>query len=79
MSNQFDIETIIRLHEPMEYAYLEIGEDPDIPRIVQLRTPNKESVEYYGDINLSLSPEKARQLGAALIQIADFLDASNTK
>lgn len=79
MTDKFDFEPIVRLHEPHERVCLEVGEDPDIEGLVQLRTPDKESKTYYGEIRLTVSSDKARQLAAALISVANQLDAQYTK
>ena len=65
------IETIRRVGG--EEGFLEIGPHPDAPReFLELRTvPGAQSEEYYGPLNLSLSPDLARHLGQALIAAAD--------
>lgn len=79
MTDKFQFEPIIRLREPNEGVCIEVGEDPDLEGLVQLRTPDRESKLYYGEIRLTVSPNKARQLAEALISVANQLDAQYTK
>lgn len=77
MTDIFEVEPLVRLHEDNESnVYLEIGSDPDCPNWVQIRTSNTKSSEYYGDVRLSLSPAKVRQFCAALTTVADQLEAN---
>lgn len=73
MNEKIEVEPIIRLHAE-DGAYLELGTSPDVPENVQIRTLNKVSKEYFGDISLSLDIPKARQLAAALNRLCDALE-----
>jgi hypothetical protein len=66
--DDFEVETVTRIH--IEEATLEIGSDADTGELVEIRTPNAESVDYFGDIRLSLSPSMAHAVGTALIEQA---------
>lgn len=73
-----EVEPVIRLHS-QDGVYLEIGTDPDFPDMVQIRTPNPVSVEYYGDIRLSLDVAQMRQFIAALTNVCDAIDTLTVK
>lgn len=63
-------ETIYRVHDEEEGVYLEIGDYPDNPKYLALSTDGAKNVEWYGPINISLTPEHAEKLGQALIAAA---------
>lgn len=73
---KFEVEYMVRLHETDSdervCPFIEIGEH-EIPGMVQIRTTTKESKAYYGDIDLPLTPDKAIQLGHAIIHIAKMM------
>ena len=60
-----DVEIIRRIH--IDKHFLEVGEWPDAPDMVELRTVGPENRDYFGSINLSLTPEVAVALGEALV------------
>lgn len=78
MIKQFEVEPLVRLHG-QDGACIEIGTDPDIPEIVQIRTPNAKSVEYYSEICLSLDTAHMRQLIKALTDVCNAVDTLNGK
>lgn len=52
-------------------VFLEIGTNPEMPSLVQLRTTaDVSSLEYFGEISLSLTPEKAEQLAKDILSVA---------
>lgn len=81
----FEIEYTVRLHETDSdekvVPYIEVGECIEAPGIiqirstseVQIRTTSEESKRYFGNIDISLSHEKAIQLGHAIIHIAKMM------
>lgn len=73
--NTFYVEPLVRLWTPNERdTFLDVGRDGDDFGLVELRTGNEKSAQYYGEIRLALNPDMARQLGRALIEVADRLD-----
>ena len=62
-----NVETIYRVHVPSEGTFLEIGDYPEAPEALQLRTVREEDKEWFGELSLTLSPEFAIDLGQALI------------
>lgn len=51
--------------------FIEVGPWPDSPDCVELRTvPGEYSAEFYGPLNISLTPKLAAELGRALIAAA---------
>lgn len=62
-----NIETLHRVHLPSEGVFLEVGEFPDAPEVLEIRTVRKEDKEWFGDIQFTLQPEFAVDLGQALI------------
>jgi hypothetical protein len=67
-SNAPAIEVLRRVH--IDQHFIEVGEWPDSPDCLELRTTG-ESIGYFGKLNLTLSPDAARQLGHALIDAAE--------
>ena len=61
-----NVETIYRVHIPSEEVFLEIGDYPEAPEVLQIRTIRKEDKEWFGEMELTLSPEFAIDLGNAL-------------
>ena len=62
-----NVETMYRVHLPSEGVFLEIGDYPEAPHVLQIRTTRKEDKEWFGDISLTLQPEFAIDLGNALV------------
>lgn len=61
-------EVIRRVFEEEGRYFVEVGPHPDAPNILELRTVEGEySAEYWGELNLTLSPAMARELGKALL------------
>lgn len=66
-----ETETLLRVYaEDGKGACLEIGEWPDAPGFLELRTPNPTSKEWFGEMGMSMSPDFAAALGQALIRAA---------
>ena len=61
-----NVETIYRVHIHSEGAFLEIGDFSPAPEVLELRSTDKSSKEWFGDISLTLQPEFAIDLGNAL-------------
>ena len=62
-----NIETLYRVHLPDEGVFLEVGDFPDAPEVLEIRTVRKEDKEWFGDLQFTLQPEFAIDLGQALI------------
>ena len=62
-----NIETIRRVHLSDEGVFLEVGDFPDAPEVLEIRTVRKEDKEWFGDLQFTLQPEFAIDLGQALI------------
>jgi hypothetical protein len=68
MTGKVEVEVIRRVFEAhSQGACVEVGPWPDSTDCVELRTVGKESVDYFGPLNLSMSKEFAAALGEALI------------
>lgn len=61
-------EIVRRVHCPE--AFLEVGEWPESPDAVELRSTGAQNISYFGQINLTMTPQFALQLGQALVQAA---------
>ena len=61
-----NVETIYRVHVSGEGVFLEIGDYPEAPEVLQIRTVREEDKEWFGEMRLTLSPEFAIDLGNAL-------------
>ena len=64
-NNKPQTEVIRRIH--IDKYFLEVGEWPDCPDVVEFRTVGDANIEYFGPLNLTLTPEAAVQLGEALV------------
>jgi len=65
------VDTIYKVYEDNEGAFLEIGDDPEYPdSYLMLRTTEKASQEWFGKVNITLTPEYAIALGETLIKAA---------
>lgn len=62
-------EVLRRIH--IDKHFLEVGEWPDCPDYLELRTAGDDNVKYWGALNMSLSPAAAKLLGQALIDAAN--------
>jgi hypothetical protein len=56
--------------------YLTVQPWPESPSAVGLMSVGKENQEYWGDNEIVMSPEFARQLGKALIACADEIECN---
>jgi len=68
-----ETEVIRRVHYDMHY--LEVGEYPDVPGYLELRTGTEENAGYFGQVRISMTPVFARELGQALIAAATEQEA----
>jgi hypothetical protein len=62
-----NIETLRRVWLPREGVFLEVGDLPEAPQVLELRTVRDEDKEWFGLLNFTLDPEFAIDLGQALI------------
>ena len=62
-----NVETIRRIHLPDEGVFMELGEYAEAPEVLELRTVRREDKAWFGDVNFTLQPEFAIDLGQALI------------
>ncbi|WWC82003.1 hypothetical protein [Burkholderia phage vB_BpP_HN05] len=70
MTQEYPVETILRVYDSDETHYVEIGPSPDFPGNVIMSTKGK-SAEYFGDMRIDMPAEFMRTLGHALIKAAD--------
>lgn len=63
-----NVETLRRVHLPDEGVFLEVGDFPDAPEVLEIRTVRKEDKEWFGDLQFTLQPEFAVDLGQALME-----------
>jgi len=69
MVDKVDVETVVRLHTSK--AVLEVGTDGSL---VEIRTPDARSIEWYGKVRLGLQPEIAVALAHAILKVAKTLE-----
>ena len=71
--SKYSTEVIRRVYDDEEGAYLEIGACQDgTPGVVSLSTGgNTKNEEWYGSFYVSLNPDHARQVAAALLARAE--------
>ncbi len=66
--NEPSTDVIRRVFDEGGRYFIEVGPWPDSPDCVELRTvEGKYSAEFFGPLNLSLTPKLAAELGRALI------------
>jgi hypothetical protein len=65
---------VLRVYGDDKDAFLEIGEDRDHLGLIEIRTTTEDSVNYYGNTRLPLTPKLAKMLGLALIKLAGEMD-----
>jgi hypothetical protein len=59
-----------------EGVAIQVGPDADGLNLVQVKTYDKKSEEFYGPVRFTMDASIARALGRALINAADDADAS---
>jgi hypothetical protein len=59
-----------------EGVAIQVGPDADGLNLVQVKTYDKKSEEFYGPVRFTMDASIARALGQALINAADDADAS---
>lgn len=64
------IEIVWRVWEEKEGVFLEVGEWSENPDCLCIRTTTPESVEWFGQWDMSMAPEFAKALGEALVAAA---------
>ena len=79
MTESHSLETLRRVYDDREGVCLEIGPDSDSLDLVEMRTPNKESVAYYGEVRLTFLPAQARLVAKALMMAADEAEKARGK
>lgn len=64
-------DVIRRVFDEEGRHFIEVGPWPDSPDVLEMRTvEGKYSAEYYGHVNVTLSPAMAAELGRALLAAA---------
>jgi hypothetical protein len=63
-------EIIRRVWQGEDGVYLEVCDWPDGPEFVCLRTNGEKNEEWFGRIEISMSPDYAAELGRALLACA---------
>lgn len=61
-------EILRRVH--IDQHYIEVGEWPDEPSCIELRVAGAGNISYFGQLNLTLTPAAAFELGKALMRAA---------
>lgn len=64
---EVETEVLYRVH--YDRHFIEVGEDADGLGMIEIRTSG-ESAGYFGAVRLSITPEVAKHLGAALLNAA---------
>lgn len=70
MSTDQEVQTEVLRRIHYDKRFIEVGEWPDAPEQVEIRTVGAANIEYFGPINLVLSKEAATQLAYALLEQA---------
>ena len=67
-----EVETLKRIYvEDGDGAFLELGECPDNPEFLEVRSLDEKSVAWWGEFRYSMSPEYAIALGKALVELGE--------
>jgi hypothetical protein len=56
------------------YPFLEVGPDSEFSTLLELRTTDEKSKQFYGDIRIVLTKEMAKALGETLIKAANEME-----
>jgi len=70
MADDFEIKHVVKLWVPDEG-----GTWAEVPGLVEVRTTDKASKDYFGNLSLVLSPTKAKALAEALRTVAETINA----
>jgi hypothetical protein len=70
MSN-YSLEVVRKVYDDDQGVALEVGPDCDGTGLVQLRAVTPASQEYFGSVDLTVTPKMAKLLGEALIKAAE--------
>lgn len=71
----FVTEMHLKVYNETEGNFITIRPSPDFPNdAVMLIAEGKENIEYFGNISLDLPKEMMKQIGQALIAVADSLE-----
>lgn len=66
----YSVELYRKVYDDDHGVCIEVGPDSDGLGVVQVRTPDAASKEYFGDIRFTVPKEMAAILGKALIDAA---------
>lgn len=68
----FTVEVVRKVYDDENGVFIEIGPDCDGLGGIEVRTTDKESKEYYGDVRLSIhSKKQAVLIGNAILAAAE--------
>lgn len=67
---KYETEVVRRIYDNDEGVYVEVGPDSDALGLVELRTGDKASEDYYGKLRFTMTKEQAIAVGHALIAAA---------
>ena len=63
----FSREMLYRIHDEQEGVFIEVGEYPDDPPLIEIRVPDRKSKTFYGDFKLMLELDQAEMLANSLL------------
>jgi len=66
----YSVELSRKIYDDDCGACIQVGPDSDGLGCVEIRTPDADSAEHFGDIRFTVSPQLAKLLGKALIDAA---------
>lgn len=80
MSDKASIEVVRRVFDDQHGVCIEVGPWPDAPDVaIGIWTSGAKNIEWFGSLNVSMSPEYAECLGRALIDAAGDFRAMREK
>jgi len=72
-TDKYEIDAAFRVYDNNDGVSIDVGESPDFPELVNIRTVGDKSVSYYGKIDLALSIEHAEYLVEAIQHQISFI------
>jgi hypothetical protein len=70
VKNKAAVEVVRRVWDQEDAVFIEVGEYADNPDYLCLRTAGVKSIEWFGSIDIGMSPAFAKALGEALLAAA---------
>jgi hypothetical protein len=71
---KFSTEVVRKIWDDEDGVYVQVGPDGDSLDLVELRTVDETSEQFYGKIRFVMHPIQAREVAAAILACADEME-----